>query len=82
MSRPTIADTEPACVSLEAKKPYAWCSCGRSANQPFCDGSHRGTPFGPKLFTLESAQEVYLCQCKRTANAPYCDGTHKSLSDD
>ena len=22
------------------KKKYAWCACGDSSNQPFCDGSH------------------------------------------
>ena len=24
-------------------KDYWWCSCGKSNNQPFCDGSHKGT---------------------------------------
>ncbi|MGK7371680.1 MAG: CDGSH iron-sulfur domain-containing protein, partial [Candidatus Halalkalibacterium sp. M3_1C_030] len=22
---------------------YAWCACGESDNQPYCDGSHKGT---------------------------------------
>jgi CDGSH-type Zn-finger protein len=25
---------------VEAGKDYFWCACGRSASQPFCDGSH------------------------------------------
>ncbi|MCA1760054.1 MAG: CDGSH iron-sulfur domain-containing protein [Bacteroidales bacterium] len=29
-------------VTLETGT-YHWCACGRSNNQPFCDGSHQGT---------------------------------------
>ena len=82
MSQPIIADTKPAIVSLEENHTYAWCACGRSANQPFCDGSHRGTDFTPKSFSVDTAQEAHLCLCKRTGNAPFCDGTHRSLSGD
>merc|ERR1711924_381257 len=28
-------------------KTYFWCTCGASAKQPFCDGSHKGTDFKP-----------------------------------
>ena len=79
MSEPTIAAKNPVKVELEAAKTYYFCSCGQSANQPFCDGSHKGSEFSPKAFTAEKAGPAWLCQCKHTANAPYCDGTHKTL---
>ena len=37
-----IAAKEPKGVTLEAGKSYAWCACGLSKNQPFCDGTHNG----------------------------------------
>ena len=78
MSDPVIADKKPAVMTLDAGT-YHWCSCGRSKNQPFCDGSHKGTEFTPVEFTLEEQQKVALCQCKHTANPPFCDGAHKNL---
>lgn len=56
-----------------------WCACGRSASQPFCDESHKGTSFTPLAFTAEKDETAYLCACKHTKNPPFCDGTHKSL---
>lgn len=61
---------------------YLWCACGRSRTQPFCDGSHRGTPFSPIRFVIAPAratQTVWLCGCKHSADKPYCDGTHNRL---
>lgn len=61
---------------------YSWCACGRSKNPPFCDGSHKGTPFTPVRFTIRprrGAQTVWLCACKRTRTPPFCDGTHNLL---
>jgi CDGSH-type Zn-finger protein len=80
MSKPVVAGTHPVPVNLEAGEEYHWCACGRSADQPFCDGSHRGTEFTPLGFTAEEGGEAYLCMCKQTANPPYCDGTHKRLA--
>ena len=74
-----IAGRAPAEVELEAGKRYAFCVCGHSEDQPFCDGSHRGSPFKPHLFTAESSEKKWLCMCKHTKNVPYCDGTHKTL---
>jgi CDGSH-type Zn-finger protein len=74
-----VAGREPAAVQLEAGKKYAFCACGLSQDQPFCDGSHKGSPFKPHLFTAESSEKQWLCMCKRTKNVPYCDGTHKTL---
>lgn len=78
---PIIAAKVPAKVELEADKEYFWCRCGKSANQPFCDGSHAGTNIVPLKFTAEKSETAALCQCKATANAPFCDGTHASLKD-
>ncbi len=74
-----IAGTSPMVVELEAGKKYAFCVCGHSQGQPFCDGSHKGTPFKPRLFTAESSEKKWLCMCKHSKNVPYCDGTHETL---
>ncbi len=79
MSEAKIAAKFPAKVDVEAGKSYAWCACGLSEKQPFCDGHHKTTEFKPLVFKAEAAKTVFLCQCKQTKNAPYCDGTHKSL---
>ncbi len=79
MSEPVIPQKAPYAVELEEGKKYAWCTCGLSAKQPFCDGSHKGGEFSPILFTAEASKTAYLCGCKHTASAPFCDGTHKKL---
>jgi CDGSH-type Zn-finger protein len=73
-----IAAPFPAAVTLEAGT-YFWCACGRSSNQPFCDGSHKGTGLTPVSFTIDGKKSVFLCQCKQTRNKPFCDGSHKNL---
>ncbi len=67
---------QPVEVKLEANKTYYWCSCGKSKNQPFCDGSHKGSEFAPKAFSVSEDQTAWLCVCKKTKNAPFCDGSH------
>ena len=78
MPDPTIAAKRPAVLELEPGT-YFWCACGRSASQPFCDGSHKGTGFAPKEFRVEAKTRIALCQCKHTHDSPRCDGTHKSV---
>lgn len=78
MEEPVIAAKQPAVLSLEPGT-YYWCQCGRSKNQPFCDGSHKGTEFTPMEFTLTEKKQVALCQCKHTKKPPFCDGSHKAF---
>lgn len=79
MAEPVIAQKSPYPVEVEAGKTYHWCACGRSAKQPFCDGSHKGTGLAPVPYTPDKAGTVYFCGCKATKTAPLCDGTHKTL---
>lgn len=60
-------------------KKVAWCACGRSANQPYCDGSHKGTGLSPVVFDAEAGRTLYLCGCRQSGNKPFCDGSHKKL---
>lgn len=79
---PVVANNKPIAVELTADREYHFCRCGRSANQPFCDGSHKGTGFTPLAFTAEQDGKAYLCRCKQTGNAPYCDGSHAKVPDE
>ena len=83
MSEPKVAGTSPQKVTLESGKPYFWCSCGHSANQPFCDGSHQALPadnaMSPTRFEVDEGRDGFLCLCKQTSTPPYCDGTHNKL---
>ena len=78
MAEPICAQKFPYEKEL-APGDYYWCACGKSKNQPFCDGTHKGSEFAPTKFTVSKAEKVWLCGCKRTAKKPMCDGTHKSL---
>lgn len=77
MSEAKRAGDGPERVELVAGETYAYCTCGASANQPFCDGSHGGTEFRPQIFKAEKDGPHFLCACKSTGNAPFCDGSHK-----
>ena len=66
-------------VQLEKGKTYAWCSCGKSNNQPWCNGAHKGGEFSPTVFIAEETKTVSMCMCTHTKNPPYCDGSHSSL---
>ncbi len=79
MELPKIAQPSPFATEVEAGKTYYWCSCGLSANQPFCDGKHKDTGFSPTPYQADASKTVYFCGCKRTKNPPMCDGAHKGL---
>jgi CDGSH-type Zn-finger protein len=78
MNNPNISAKQPKVMELEPGN-YWYCTCGNSANQPFCDGAHQDTGFTPLKFTIAEKQDVALCQCKHTGNAPFCDGSHAQL---
>jgi CDGSH iron-sulfur domain-containing protein 3 len=79
MERAVVAQKAPFKVDVEAGKAYFWCACGRSQNQPFCDGSHKGTGLSPQQYKAEETKAVWLCGCKQTRSQPLCDGSHKAL---
>src|SRR5574338_376762 len=76
---PEIAQKGPYEVEVEAGKTYFWCACGRSRNQPFCDGSHKGGPFIPIKYVAEADGMEYFCGCKCSGSTPLCDGTQAIL---
>ena len=80
MTMAIIADNKPARAKLEKGKKYWFCTCGKSKNQPFCDGSHKGSEFTPLEFVCEESKDYFLCCCKQSASKPYCDGSHKQFS--
>lgn len=81
MSRPRVVDRRGVSLELEPGT-YRWCACGRSRNQPFCDGSHEGTGLEPVEITLDEPTRIKLCLCKRSRHAPRCDGTHNTIAAD
>ena len=79
---PQIARLKAYYTELEAGRTYVWCSCGRSATQPFCDGSHAGTGLRPARYRAAAdGEEVLFCGCKHTGTPPFCDGAHNGLVD-
>ena len=79
MTEARIAQKGPYEVMVEGGKTYAWCACGRSAKQPYCDGSHKVTGLKPIVWKAPKDEPMWLCGCKRTGMAPSCDGTHETL---
>ncbi|MFQ5534840.1 MAG: CDGSH iron-sulfur domain-containing protein [Sphingomonadales bacterium] len=79
MPEPAVAQKAPYIAEVEEGKTYFWCACGHSNNQPFCDGSHKGTGMSPVLYKAEKTTTLFFCGCKHTKNQPLCDGTHKTL---
>ncbi|MGM0544067.1 MAG: glutamate synthase-related protein [Pseudomonadota bacterium] len=82
MSQPVVADNTPIDVELTQGETYYFCACGRSSDQPFCDGSHADTDIEPQAFVAEKSETAYLCRCKHTQTPPYCDGSHAQFDND
>lgn len=78
MADPKIAQKAPYVMEMEPGT-YWWCRCGRSANQPFCDGAHAGTEFTPMETVISEKRTAAWCGCKHTSTPPFCDGTHNKL---
>lgn len=76
---PVVAKPIPTFINLEAGKKYYWCSCGLSKKQPFCDGSHKGTPMKPLAFEVDKTKKYLMCRCKTTKKGPFCDLSHVSV---
>ena len=79
MAQATIAQKAPYPITVEAGKMYAWCACGLSSKQPFCDGAHKTVGMAPIRYTAPKDGKVYFCGCKQAVNRPLCDGTHGKI---
>ena len=80
MEKPIIATPKSIKIDVTAGQSYWWCSCGASKNQPFCDGSHKGTSFAPVEFIAETDGLVGFCGCKHSKKGALCDGSHRDLN--
>ncbi len=76
--QPIVAQKAPYVLEVEPGT-YAWCACGRSASQPYCDGSHKGTAFRPVITEVTERKKIAWCGCKQSANKPFCDGAHRKI---
>ena len=76
--KPVVASKMPAVIKLDPGE-YWWCSCGKSSNQPFCDGSHKGTSFSPQKIEIKETENIAFCNCKHSKNGAFCDGAHSGL---
>lgn len=79
MTKGAIAATAPIRIEVQRGKAYFWCTCGQSAKQPFCDGSHRGSDFAPVRWVADEDGARFFCACKQTEGRPFCDGSHAAL---
>ncbi len=78
MSDPIVFQKGPIVQKAEPGT-FWWCACGRSAAQPFCDGSHKGTGLVPVKADISAAKTVAWCACKHSHSKPFCDGSHARL---
>lgn len=75
---PIVAQRSPYVLDMQPGT-YWWCACGRSSQQPFCDGSHKVTSLRPVKVEIETPQRVAWCGCKHSKNGAFCDGSHREL---
>ena len=78
--KPEIPQRAPYMVEVEPGT-YWWCACGRSQNQPFCDGSHQGTEFTPVQYEVATKKKIAWCGCKHSQRGCLCDGSHNSIDE-
>ncbi len=65
--------------SIEVKKgeEVAFCICGKSNNQPKCNGAHKGTGITPIVKSFDEDKIISTCGCLKSARLPFCDGAHR-----
>jgi len=78
MEKPIIVQKHSLKLEMEPGT-YFWCACGRSENQPYCDGSHKGTHFTPEKVVITEKQIFPWCLCRYSEKGARCDGKHKEL---
>ena len=78
IAKPQRAGDAPIGVDVVEGKSYYWCTCGKSSKQPFCDGSHTGSEFGPLTYKADQSKKIFFCTCKETKDPPMCDGSHNA----
>ena len=81
MSEPIVAQKGPFVKEEKKGAKVAWCACGRSQNQPYCDGSHKrlNTGLSPIVVEVDKDGKVAWCGCKHSGTKPFCDGTHRKI---
>lgn len=78
MTTPISPQKKPYVMEVDAGR-YAWCACGKSKKQPYCDGSHAGSGIGPMIEVIKEKKTVAWCGCKMAGKKPFCDGTHSRI---
>ena len=64
MEKAKAVGITPNIIELEEGKTYAWCACGKSENQPWCNGAHADSEFTPNVFKAEKSKDTAICMCK------------------
>ena len=65
MTKGQRAGNSAIAVEVEKDKSYYWCACGQSKNQPFCDGSHKGTEFNPVVYKAEETKKSFFVHANK-----------------
>jgi len=79
---PSTPKMGPYKVHVNAGEAYHFCTCGESANQPWCEGDGGPCPIEPNftartVFHQHNATKL-MCGCKKAPGA-YCNGTCATL---
>lgn len=69
----------PYKVTVENKGVVYVCQCGKTADAPFCDGSHSSTEKTPFAYEASDGEQLFICGCGKSKNMPFCDGSHKNM---
>lgn len=78
MSKEPNYPKQPYVIQESAGTKF-YCVCGLSDNQPYCDGSHKGTGCAPMKVEIEADRRCAYCGCRQSKELPFCDGSHSYL---